>query len=56
MVVRVTVTMVRRLRGIHWVMTIALVIRGLRLGRAHLCLHPAIPSSYTCDRKGRLVH
>ena len=55
LLMRVTVTMMRGLRGIQRVMTIALVIRGWRLGRSHLCLDPGI-SSTACARERRLVH
>ena len=39
--VRMTMDM-RGLRGKYRVMTVARVIRGRRLGRSHLCLHPGI--------------
>ena len=53
--VRVTMTMVRGLRGIHRVMAIALVIRGRRLGGSHLCLDPGIPT-VACGGERGLVH
>ena len=56
LLVWVTVTMVRWLRGIQRVMTIALVIRRRRLGRSHLCLDPGISSSTARARERRLVH
>ena len=56
LLVRVTMTMMWRLRGIQRVMTIALVIRRRRLGRSHLCLDPGISSSAACGRERRLVH
>ena len=40
--VRMTMDMMRGLRGKYRVMTVARVIRGRRLGRSHLCLHPGI--------------
>jgi len=55
LLMRVTVTMVRGLRGIHRVVAIALVIRGRRLRGSHLCFDPGI-STATHGGERRLVH